>query len=66
MYFQRGWHDEEEIVVASQSVDQVDPLLVDGAEGVWLNTKSKVVNNKGTGHFFETLSVGSVPGTNHS
>ena len=26
----------------------------------------EIKNIKGTGHFFETLSVGSVPGTDHS
>ena len=25
----------------------------------------EVIEGKGTGHFFETLSVGSVPGTDH-
>ena len=46
-------------------ISLIDILLYCFLYHYWKNLPLRV-RPKGTGHFFETLSVGSVPGTGHS
>ena len=52
--------------ISSEEVLHQESLTGDNRREMAVNSINNQDTIKGTGHFFETLSVASVPGTDHS